>query len=80
MKYGNEFFDTYIERRGTRSVKWDGCNARFGVEPDVEMLPMWIADMDFKAPDEVVEAIPDPERDNQFEAALEEMKKMINNK
>ena len=31
-------------------------------------------------PDKVVEAIPDPERDNQFDAALEEMKNLINNK
>ncbi|MBQ6719053.1 MAG: pyridoxal phosphate-dependent aminotransferase [Oscillospiraceae bacterium] len=57
MKYGKDFFDTYIERRGTRSIKWDGCNAKFGVDEGVEMLPMWIADMDFKAPDEVVEAV-----------------------
>ena len=57
MRYTKEFFDTYTERRGSRSIKWDGCNARFGVDPDVEMLPMWIADMDFRAPDEVVEAV-----------------------
>ena len=56
MKYGKEFFDSYVERRGSRSIKWDGCNAKFGVDPDVEMLPMWIADMDFPAPAEVVEA------------------------
>jgi len=57
MKYGKEFFDTYIERRGSRSIKWDGCNAKFGVDPDVEMLPMWIADMDFRVPEEVVETV-----------------------
>ena len=57
MKYGKEFFDAYIERRGTRSIKWDGCNAKFGVDPAVEMLPMWIADMDFKAPEEVVRTV-----------------------
>ena len=33
MKYGKEFFDTYLERRGTRSIKWDGCNEKFGVDP-----------------------------------------------
>ena len=59
MKYGQEFFDTYIERRGTRSVKWDGCNEKFGVDPEIEMLPMWIADMDFTAPEEVVKAVTD---------------------
>ena len=57
MQYGKEFFDAYIERRGTRSIKWDGCNAKFGVDPAVEMLPMWIADMDFKAPEEVVKTV-----------------------
>ncbi|MBR5125782.1 MAG: pyridoxal phosphate-dependent aminotransferase [Oscillospiraceae bacterium] len=57
MTYGKEFFDTYVERRGSRSIKWDGCNAKFGVDPSVEMLPMWIADMDFPAPSEVVQAV-----------------------
>lgn len=57
MKYDHSFFDTYLERRGTRSIKWDGCNAKFGVDPSVEMLPMWIADMDFRAPEEVVSAV-----------------------
>ena len=57
MEYNQTFFDTYLERRGTRSSKWDGCNARFGVDPSVELLPMWIADMDFRSPTEVVEAL-----------------------
>ena len=57
MTYDQAFFDTYTERRGTRSIKWDGCNEKFGVDPSVEMLPMWIADMDFPAPAEVVEAV-----------------------
>ena len=57
MKYDTPFFDTYVERRGTRSIKWDGCNAKFGVDPAVEMLPMWIADMDFPAPAEVVQTV-----------------------
>lgn len=57
MKYGFEFFDQYVERRNTRCVKWDACNERFGVGTDVELLPMWIADMDFRSPDEVVEAV-----------------------
>ena len=57
MVYDQTFFDTYLERRGTRSSKWDGCNAKFGVDPSVELLPMWIADMDFRSPTEVVEAL-----------------------
>ena len=57
MTYDKSFFDAYIERRGTRSIKWDGCNAKFGVDPETEMLPMWIADTDFKAPQEIVDAV-----------------------
>jgi len=33
-------FDEYVDRKGTDSIKWDAA------APDV--LPMWIADMDFK--------------------------------
>ena len=39
MKYN---FDEIIPRRGTNCVKWDEC-------PDPEMLPLWVADMDFQA-------------------------------
>ncbi|TVQ41007.1 MAG: pyridoxal phosphate-dependent aminotransferase [Spirochaetaceae bacterium] len=44
-------FDTIVERRGTASAKWDLA--------DDGMLPMWVADMDFAAPPEVVEALRD---------------------
>lgn len=47
-------FDRKIERRGTESVKWDGLKGRFGTE---DVLPLWIADMDFPAPAPVVRAI-----------------------
>jgi len=57
MNYTKEYFDKYIERRGTGSSKWDGCNEKFGVDKAIEMLPMWIADMDFRSPQEVIEAI-----------------------
>jgi cystathionine beta-lyase len=57
MNYTSEYFDEYLERRGTRSSKWDGCNEKFGVDPSVEMLPMWIADMDFRVPEEVSSAM-----------------------
>ena len=49
-------FDTYIERRGTSSMKWDLVGERFG---DPDLLPYWVADMDFKSPPEVIEAIED---------------------
>ena len=51
------YFDQYTERRNTRSIKWDGCNEKFGVDPSVEMLPMWIADMDLRTPQKVIDAV-----------------------
>ncbi len=42
-------FDTPIERRGTDCAKWDLF------APDV--LPMWVADMDFASPEPIMQAI-----------------------
>jgi len=42
-------FDRLIERRGTHSDKWQ----KYG--PDV--LPLWIADMDFQSPEPVIRAL-----------------------
>ncbi|WP_379970159.1 MalY/PatB family protein [Epilithonimonas sp. UC225_85] len=39
-----------MNRRGTDSVKWD-------LATDAEVLPMWVADMDFKTASEITEAI-----------------------
>lgn len=47
-------FDEMIDRIGTGAVKWDARKAVFGNE---DVLPMWVADMDFRAPDAVIEAI-----------------------
>ncbi|MBS7526323.1 pyridoxal phosphate-dependent aminotransferase [Fusibacter paucivorans] len=49
-------FDKIIDRKNTNSVKWEPnvLKTMFG---DEEMLPMWVADMDFKCPDPVVEAL-----------------------
>jgi cysteine-S-conjugate beta-lyase len=49
-------FHEVIERRGTNSAKWDLTEKLFG-SPDV--LPMWVADMDFMAPEQVLSAIKD---------------------
>ena len=51
---GKYNFDEYIERRNTSSMKWDLMGERFG---DPDLLPYWVADMDFKSPPEVIEAI-----------------------
>ena len=43
-------FDEVISRRGTNSLKWD-CATEEGV------LPMWVADMDFRAAQPIVDAL-----------------------
>jgi cystathionine beta-lyase len=40
-------FDTPIDRAGTHSVKYDLREAKFG---RADVLPLWVADMDFAAP------------------------------
>ncbi len=47
-------FDRVIDRRGTHSFKYDGLKKIFGRE---DVLPMWVADMDFAVPPAVQEAI-----------------------
>jgi len=50
----NYDFDKVIDRKGTDSVKWDNNKAIFGTD---DLHPMWIADMDFAAPPQVIEAM-----------------------
>ncbi len=47
-------FDQLIDRRNTQSRKWDGVLELFGED---DLLPMWIADMDFRPPPQVVQAV-----------------------
>ena len=47
MKYN---FDEIVPRRGSRSYKWDSAK-------DADVLPMWIADMDFRTAPPVIEAL-----------------------
>jgi cystathionine beta-lyase len=47
-------FDTILDRRNTHSLKWDRCRDAFGLD---DVIPMWVADMDFAAPPSVVKAI-----------------------
>lgn len=42
-------FDEVINRKGTNSVKWDLCAN--------DVLPMWVADMDFKTAPEITQAL-----------------------
>jgi cystathionine beta-lyase len=47
-------FDTFVDRDGLSSTKWSFRKDRTGI-PDV--LPMWVADMDFPCAPEIVEAV-----------------------
>ena len=43
-------FDELTERRGSGSVKWDEC-------PSDDVIPLWVADMDFRAAPAIQEAL-----------------------
>ena len=47
MKYN---FDEIVERRGTHCVKWDES-------PSDDVIPLWVADMDFKTAPQILEAV-----------------------
>ncbi|MGC9419578.1 MAG: MalY/PatB family protein [Rhodovulum sp.] len=49
-------FDEIIERRGTHSMKWDMMEPIYGV-PAADGIPMWVADMDFRPPACVGDAV-----------------------
>lgn len=49
-------FDEIIERRNTKSAKWDLMDQIYGVSPD-NGISMWVADMDFRPPQCVADAI-----------------------
>lgn len=51
MKYD---FDTPVERHNTDCVKYDLLKPLYGRD---DLIPMWVADMDFRSPDFVLDAI-----------------------
>jgi cystathionine beta-lyase len=53
MKYD---FDKIINRNGTFSVKWDKYFLREQFKSD-DVLPLWVADMDFQCPQPVIDAL-----------------------
>ena len=58
MKYD---FDELIERRGTDCVKWDARprvgEHSSGMTLSDDVIPLWVADMDFKAAPAILEAV-----------------------
>ncbi|MEN6454427.1 MAG: PatB family C-S lyase [Prolixibacteraceae bacterium] len=51
MKYN---FDEKVKREGTNCIKYDFRKDVFGKE---DVLPLWVADMDFKTPDFIIDAL-----------------------
>lgn len=49
-------FDTIVDRRGTSTYKYEYCEYYFG---STDVLPLWVADMDFQTPDFILSAIQD---------------------
>ena len=47
-------FDTYVERRGSNSLKYDFATER---NMPKDILPLWVADMDFKTASPILEAL-----------------------
>ena len=43
-------FDEIVDRRGTASEKWDRYRGR-------DVIPLWVADMDFRSPPAIIEAL-----------------------
>ncbi len=50
----NYNFDELVDRTNTNSIKYDAREQFFG---NGEVLPLWVADMDFKTPDFIVQAL-----------------------
>ncbi|MGN0806722.1 MAG: MalY/PatB family protein [Candidatus Coproplasma sp.] len=51
MRYN---FDTVYDRKNTNSLKYDFAKERGKSE---DLIPLWVADMDFRTPDEVITAL-----------------------
>ena len=49
-----QYLDAEVDRRGTNCEKWDRCAHYYGRE---NLLPMWVADMDFRTAPAIAEAI-----------------------
>lgn len=54
MKLDPSYFDAVIDRAGTACEKWDGRAEVFG---RANVIPLWVADMDFACAPEIVEAL-----------------------
>lgn len=51
---GKYNFDKVIDRRGTGAIKLEALETMFG---DADLLPLWVADMDFETPEFITDAL-----------------------
>lgn len=82
MKYN---FDKVVDRKNSDSKKWCNLEELYGTN---DVLPMWVADMDFKSADEIIEAFKDRadhgvfgytwKQDSFYEAVINWVKKKHN--
>lgn len=50
-----DFVERYaVNRKNTDSIKWDAMESGFGSN---DLVPMWIADTEFKVPEAVTNAL-----------------------
>ena len=56
-------FDLGVKREGTHCLKWDDRKAVFG---RADVIPLWVADMDFTAPQPVIDALVERARHGAF--------------
>ena len=54
MRMDKAFFDAGVSRIGTDCEKWDGM---IEAAHDPDMIPMWVADMDFRSAPAIEEAL-----------------------
>ena len=47
-------FNEFIERTNTDSIKYDALTENFGRDG---LMPLWVADMDFRTPDFILDAL-----------------------
>ncbi len=50
-------FDKLPLRKNTNATKWDGLPQFFNVKVEEEVLPLWVADMDFDCPQPIIDAL-----------------------
>jgi len=61
--YMNYNFDEVIDRRGNHSAKYDERERKFGAK---DVIPLWVADMDFKTAQPIIDALTDKARQGIF--------------